>query len=136
MLELPGIGALTAAKLVAELAGIHRFKNSSKLARLAGIAPIPASSGNNHRVRLSSRRQPSAQRGRLPRRDHAHANAPTRDRIHRPQDRRRQEQTRSHPLSQTPPHPHHLQHHAPHRNRNPGARLDIGARHDLRPTGA
>jgi transposase len=52
LLELPGVGALTAAKLIAEIAGIERFKSSAKLARLAGIAPIPASSGNSTRVRL------------------------------------------------------------------------------------
>jgi transposase len=52
LLELPGCGALTAAKLVAEVAGIERFRNPAKLARLAGIAPIPASSGNTQRVRL------------------------------------------------------------------------------------
>ncbi len=52
LLELPGVGALTAAKLIAEIAGIQRFKSSAKLARLAGIAPIPASSGNSRRVRL------------------------------------------------------------------------------------
>ena len=52
LLALPGVGALTAAKLIAEIAGIHRFKNAAKLARLAGIAPIPASSGNSQRVRL------------------------------------------------------------------------------------
>jgi transposase len=52
LLELPGCGALTAAKLIAEVAGIERFKNAAKLARLAGIAPIPASSGNTQRMRL------------------------------------------------------------------------------------
>jgi transposase len=52
LLELPGVGALTAAKLIAESAGIERFTSSAKLARLAGIAPIPASTGNRHRVRL------------------------------------------------------------------------------------
>jgi len=52
LLELPGCGALTAAKLIAEVAGIERFRNPAKLARLAGIAPIPASSGNTQRVRL------------------------------------------------------------------------------------
>jgi transposase len=51
-LELPGVGALTAAKLIAEIAGIERFRCEAKLARLAGIAPIPASSGNRTRVRL------------------------------------------------------------------------------------
>jgi transposase len=52
LLELPGCGTLTAAKLIAEIAGIERFQNPAKLARLAGIAPIPASSGNSARVRL------------------------------------------------------------------------------------
>jgi transposase len=52
LLDLPGVGALTAAKLIAEIAGIERFRSQAKLARLAGIAPIPASSGNRTRVRL------------------------------------------------------------------------------------
>jgi transposase len=52
LLALPGVGALTAAKLIAEIAGIERFPSQAKLARLAGIAPIPASSGNRSRVRL------------------------------------------------------------------------------------
>jgi transposase len=51
LLELPGVGALTAAKLTAEIAGIERFRNPAKLARLAGIAPIPAPSGNTTRHR-------------------------------------------------------------------------------------
>ena len=52
LLELPGVGPLTAAKLIAEIAGIDRFASAAKLARLAGIAPIPASSGNRIRLRL------------------------------------------------------------------------------------
>jgi transposase len=52
LLELPGVGTLTAAKLIAEIAGIERFRSDAKLARLAGIAPIPASSGARHRMRL------------------------------------------------------------------------------------
>lgn len=52
LLTLPGVGPLTAAKLIAEIAGIERFRSEAKLARLAGIAPIPASSGNRHRMRL------------------------------------------------------------------------------------
>jgi transposase len=52
LLALPGIGALTAARLVCEIAGIERFKSASKLAHMAGIAPIPASSGARHRHRL------------------------------------------------------------------------------------
>ena len=52
LLALPGIGALTAAKLICEIAGIERFRSPAKLARLAGVAPIPASSGARHRHRL------------------------------------------------------------------------------------
>lgn len=52
LLELPGCGALTAAKLLAETAGAARFATDSKLARLAGVAPIPASSGKRIRHRL------------------------------------------------------------------------------------
>jgi transposase len=52
LLELPGCGTLTAAKLVAEAAGAARFDTDAKLARLAGVAPIPASSGKRVRHRL------------------------------------------------------------------------------------
>jgi len=52
LLELQGCGTLTAAKLIAEIAGVGRFQSDAKLARLAGVAPIPASSGNRQRHRL------------------------------------------------------------------------------------
>jgi transposase len=47
-----GCGPLTAAKLIGELAGAERFATDAKLARAAGTAPIPASSGNRTRHRL------------------------------------------------------------------------------------
>jgi len=52
LLKLPGVGILTAAKLITEIAGIQRFRSHAKLARLASVAPIPASSGATHRHRL------------------------------------------------------------------------------------
>jgi len=52
LLALPGCGALSAAKIVAETAGVERFPSDAKLARLAGVAPIPASSGKRDRHRL------------------------------------------------------------------------------------
>ena len=52
LLSEPGFGPLTAAKLVGEIAGAHRFATAAKLARAAGVAPIPASSGNTRRQRL------------------------------------------------------------------------------------
>jgi transposase len=55
LLELPGCGTLTAAKLIAEIAGAGRFRTDAKLARHAGIAPLPASSGARQRHRLDRR---------------------------------------------------------------------------------
>ena len=48
----PGCGPLTAAKLVGEIAGADRFASDAQLARVAGTAPIPASSGRTDRHRL------------------------------------------------------------------------------------
>ena len=52
LLAEPGCGVLIAAKLIGEIAGIQRFANDAKLARIAGAAPIPASSGRSERHRL------------------------------------------------------------------------------------
>jgi transposase len=52
LLTEPGFGPLIAAKLVGEIAGAQRFATAAKLARAAGVAPIPASSGNTQRHRL------------------------------------------------------------------------------------
>jgi transposase len=52
LLGLQGCGALTAAKLIAETAGAERLASDAKFARLAGVAPIPASSGKRVRHRL------------------------------------------------------------------------------------
>ena len=47
-----GLGVLTAAKLIGEIAGINRFSSDAKLARMAGCAPVPVSSGRTDRHRL------------------------------------------------------------------------------------
>lgn len=52
LLDIPGCGPLTAARLIAETAGPHRFKTDAQFARLAGVAPIPASTANTNRHRL------------------------------------------------------------------------------------
>jgi transposase len=54
LLELPGCGELTAAKIVGETAGVSRFRSEAAFARHTGTAPIPVWSGNTAgRVRLS-----------------------------------------------------------------------------------
>jgi transposase len=52
LLSEPGFGALTAGKLIGEIAGASRFATDAKLARAAGVAPIPVSSGKTNRHRL------------------------------------------------------------------------------------
>jgi transposase len=53
LLDLPGAGVLVTAKLVGEVGDIGRFRSSDAFAALAGVAPIPASSGQTQRMRLN-----------------------------------------------------------------------------------
>ena len=53
LLEIPGCGALSAAKLVGEAADVTRFKSRDAYAMWAGTAPIPVWSANNERFRLN-----------------------------------------------------------------------------------
>jgi transposase len=53
LLAIPGCGALTAAKIVGETAGIDRFVSKDAYARHNGTAPLPVWSSNKARHRLS-----------------------------------------------------------------------------------
>jgi transposase len=53
LLALPGVGPLTAARIVAEAGDVSRFRSPDAFAMLAGVAPIPASSGQVQRMRLN-----------------------------------------------------------------------------------
>lgn len=53
LLSLFGVGAISAAWILAEVAGVERFGSEAKLAMNAGVAPIPASSGRVERHRLN-----------------------------------------------------------------------------------
>lgn len=53
LLGLPGAGPLTVAALVAETGDLGRFRSADAFAMLAGVAPIPASSGQTQRMRLN-----------------------------------------------------------------------------------
>ena len=53
LLALPGCGALTAAKIVGETAGVARFRSKAAFARHNGSAPVPVWSGDTVRHRLS-----------------------------------------------------------------------------------
>lgn len=53
LLAIPGCGALSAAKIVGESAGVRRFRSRSAYARWNGTAPQPVWSGRPDRFRLS-----------------------------------------------------------------------------------
>ena len=53
LLRLPGAGPITIARFVAEVGDVRRFRSADALAALAGVAPIPASSGQVQRMRLN-----------------------------------------------------------------------------------
>jgi transposase len=53
LLAIPGCGALTAAKILGETAGVDRFRSKDAYARHTGTAPMPVWSSNKPRHRLS-----------------------------------------------------------------------------------
>ena len=53
LLGMPGVAELTAAKIVAEVADVRRFRSKDAFARHNGTAPLPVWSANRVRHRLS-----------------------------------------------------------------------------------
>ncbi len=53
LLELPGCGTLSAAKVIGETAGVDRFADRARFARFNGTAPIPVWSSNTSKFRLN-----------------------------------------------------------------------------------
>jgi transposase len=53
LVGLKGSGVLVAAKLIGETGDVRRFRSADAFAMLAGVAPIPASSGQTQRLRLN-----------------------------------------------------------------------------------
>jgi transposase len=64
LLAIPGVGVLTAAKILGETGDIRRFRSPAAYARHNGTAPIPASSGSGtngpHRLNQAGNRQLNA----------------------------------------------------------------------------
>ena len=53
LLDEPGVGPIVAAQLIVSWSHQGRVRSEAAFARLAGVAPIPASSGQTTRHRLS-----------------------------------------------------------------------------------
>jgi transposase len=103
LLAETGCGPLCAAILIGQTAGAERFASDAHFARVAGVAPIPVSSGRHDRHRLD--RGGNRQLNRA-----LHIIAITRgpdrpghSRLSRPQGSRGQEPHRGHALPQAPP---------------------------------
>ena len=62
LLQVAGVGVITAAKILGEIGDIRRFRSLAAFARHNGTAPIPASSGNHevHRLNRAGNRQLNA----------------------------------------------------------------------------
>lgn len=57
--EIPGVGALVAARILAEVGDVYRFPSRNHFAAMNGTAPVPASSGRviRHRLNRTGNRQ-------------------------------------------------------------------------------
>ena len=54
LLTVPGCGVLSAALIIGETAGVHRFRDKDAFARFTGTAPVPVWSGSSSgKVRLN-----------------------------------------------------------------------------------
>jgi transposase len=53
LMAIPGVGPITAARLLGETADPARFRSAAAFAMACGVAPIPASSGKTSRHRLN-----------------------------------------------------------------------------------
>lgn len=54
LLQVPGCGVLSAAVILGETAGVHRFRDKDAFARFTGTAPVPVWSGSSKgKVRLN-----------------------------------------------------------------------------------
>jgi transposase len=53
LLSIPGCGTIVAARILAEVANVARFRTDAQLALYAGVAPLDASSGRQQRHRLN-----------------------------------------------------------------------------------
>jgi transposase len=108
LLEQQSIGTVTAAIIIGRTAGAQRFRSEACFARHAGTAPIPASSGNTTRHRLHRGGDQATEPRDPHHRPRPHGLGPRDPRLYPTQGLRRQDQTRSDPLPQTPPRAPHL----------------------------
>jgi transposase len=105
LLDEPGVGAIVAAQVIVAWSHPGRVRSEAAFARLAGTAPIPASSGQTTRHRLSRGGDRQLNRALHTRRPPSPPTRPGDQGLHRATHRRGQEQPRSSPPAQALPRP-------------------------------
>ncbi len=108
LLEQPGVGPHAAAQLVLSWSHQGRITSEAAFARLAGAAPIPASSGQTIRYRLDRSGDRKLNRALHQILVTRRRTTPRHDRLHRAPHPGRQDTTRSEPLPQALPRPQPL----------------------------
>ena len=99
LLDEPGVGPIVAAQLIVTWSHHDRVRSEAAFARLAGVAPLPASSGHTTRHRLSRGGDRQLNRALHTVILHRRQHDPATKRLHRPPRRRRQKQPRRRPAS-------------------------------------
>jgi transposase len=102
LLEMPGVGLLTAAKLIAEAGDVRRFHSVDAFAMLAGVAPIPGELWPDPADAPQPRRQPPAESCAVHDRDGPGGPSPAGPRVPRPQGRGAQVRPRGDPSPEAP----------------------------------
>ncbi|MBA3736256.1 MAG: IS110 family transposase [Actinobacteria bacterium] len=109
LLDEPGVGPIAAAQLIIAWSHRGRVRNEAAFARLAGVAPVPASSGQTQRHRLNRGGDRQLNRALHTVVLHRRQHDPRDQGVHHPSHRRRQKPPRRHPTSKalprTPPLP-------------------------------
>ena len=110
---LPGFGPRTGARTLAEIGDPYRFKNGSRLAAYAGLAPVNHRSGKKHQPHHPTpRRQPPPQKRHVPLNIRSFTTRPHRQGLLPTQTIRRKTPQRRRHLRRPPPlrpHPRHAQ---------------------------
>ena len=99
LLDEPGVGPIVAAQLIVTWSHHDRVRSEAAFARLAGVAPLPASSGLTTRHRLSRGGDRQLNRALHTVILHRRQHDPATTRLHRPPRRRRQEPAAKRPAS-------------------------------------
>lgn len=133
LLDLQGVGPVIAATVLQAWSHPGRVRSEAAFAALAGVSPLPASSGNTRRHRLNRGGDRRLNRALYIIALTPHGTRPAHPRLRRETHHRRQHQTRNHPRPQALHRPAALPH--PHHRASPATRhlTDIEASHSHRP---